>query len=80
MHRPSAAEIRKHERIKCELRLVGSSLADISRETGKSQAAVSTVSMGRRRSLEIQTAIAMRLGKEPQQIWPRRYPKKEGSK
>ncbi|UWR60197.1 helix-turn-helix domain-containing protein [Phaeobacter inhibens] len=80
MHQPTLMDLRKHERIKFELRLAGSSLADISRELGISQAAVSTVSMGWRRSRKIQSAIAVRLGQEPEQLWPKRYRKKESSK
>jgi len=77
MRQPSLAEIRKHERIKFELRRAGTSLADVSRELCLSQASVSNVSMGHRRSERIQAAIASHLGKSPQQVWPRRYPNKE---
>ncbi|MFA3920457.1 helix-turn-helix domain-containing protein [Ruegeria hyattellae] len=80
MHQPTPTDLRKHERIKFELRLAGTSLAEISRELGISQASVSTVSMGKRRSRKIQRAIANRLGRDPEQLWPKRYRKKESRK
>ena len=73
MHQLSTRDLRKHERIKFELRLAGSSLADVSRRIGVSQGAVSMVSVGRKRSKKIETAIAAELGKTPEQLWPSRY-------
>lgn len=70
---PLVANIAKHERLKCELRLKGSSLAQLSRELGLSISSVSTVSQGYRRSERIQKAIAKKLGTTPQEIWPERY-------
>jgi lambda repressor-like predicted transcriptional regulator len=70
----SVRDLRKHERIKFELRLAGSSLADVSRRLGVSQGAVSMVSVGRKRSKKIEAAIAAELGKRPEILWPKRYP------
>jgi lambda repressor-like predicted transcriptional regulator len=53
------ADLEKHERLKYELRISGSSLAEISRELGLTQTSVSTVCQGYRRSHRIQTAIEL---------------------
>jgi len=73
MHQPTVTDLRKHERIKFELRLAGSSLADVSRSLGLAQSTVSVVSMGHGRSHRIQEAIASKLGTTPQKLWPKRY-------
>lgn len=75
MPTPSVRDVRNHERVKFELRLVGSSLADVSRRLGVSQSAVSMVSIGHKRSRRIESAIAAELGKSPKALWPKRYPK-----
>lgn len=80
MHRPTPTDLRKHERIKFELRLVGSSLAKVSRSLGLAQSTVSVVSMGHGRSHRIQAAIALELGKTPEELWPKRYRTKGGLK
>lgn len=66
-------DLAKHERVKYELRVAGTSLADISRELGVYQSSVSAVSQGHRRSHAIQSAIAEALGTQPELLWPERY-------
>lgn len=73
MHKPTAKDLRQHERLKYLLRLADSSMAEISRELGLKQNSVTTVSKGYGRSKRIQNAIAAKLGKAPEQIWPERY-------
>ncbi len=51
-----------HERLKCQLRLAGSSMANISRSLGISQSSVTVVSQGYRRSRRIEAEIARQLG------------------
>ncbi|WP_170362230.1 helix-turn-helix domain-containing protein [Ruegeria arenilitoris] len=66
-------DLAKHEQIKCDLRLKGSSLAKLSRDIGRSISSVSTVSQGYRRSDYVQKAIAEKLGTTPEALWPERY-------
>ncbi len=66
-------DLAKHEQIKCDLRLKGSSLAMLSQDIGRSISSVSTVSQGYRRSDYIQKAIAEKLGTTPEALWPERY-------
>lgn len=65
-------EIKKHERIKMELRLAGSSLSQIARELGVQTSTVASVSRGTCRSRRIQAAISHKLGLEPEHLWPER--------
>ena len=76
MRQPTAADLRKHERVKFQLRLVGSSLAEVSRRIGVTQGAVCMVSIGRKRSKIIEAAIAAELGQSPEELWPKRYPER----
>ncbi len=80
MHKPTARDLRQHEWSKYLLRLAGSSMAEISLELGLKQNTVSTVSKGYGRSRRIQSAIAAKLGKAPEKIWPDRYALKGGAK
>jgi lambda repressor-like predicted transcriptional regulator len=57
--------LEQHERIKMQLRLVGSSLADVARELGVRATTVTCVSQGYRRSRRIEAAIADKLGLLP---------------
>lgn len=66
--------LRQHERIKRWLRQRGSSLAEIARELAVAKTTVTSVSQGYRRSRRIEAAIAAKLGRTPQQLWPARYP------
>lgn len=57
-----------------QLRLAGTSLADVSRELEVSPTTVTSVSQGYRRSRRIEAAIANKLGVKPRHLWPDRYP------
>ncbi len=65
--------LRQHEQIKRQLRQHGSSLAEIARELSVARTTVTSVSQGYRRSRRIEAAIAAKLGRTPQQLWPDRY-------
>lgn len=69
-----ALSLRQHERIKQQLRKRGTSLAEVARELTVAKTTVTSVSQGYRRSRRIETAIAAKLGRTPQQLWPARYP------
>lgn len=57
------------ERLKCDLRLQGSSFAQISEQLGVSQSAVSYVARRRNRSETIETAIANALGQTVEEVF-----------
>lgn len=67
-------ELEQHEQIKMRLRLAGSSLANVARELGVAGTTVTCVSQGHRRSRRIEAAIAGKLGVQPWELWPDRYP------
>lgn len=67
-------ELKQHERTKMRLRLAGSSLACVARELGVAGTTVTCVSQGHRRSRRIEAAIAEKLGVQPRDLWPDRYP------
>ena len=69
-----ALSLRQHERIKLQLRKRGTSLAEVARELSVAKTTVTSVSQGYRRSRRIEAAIAAKLGRTPQQLWPGRYP------
>ena len=56
-----------------QLRVNGSSLADIARELNVAPTTVTIVSQGLRRSRRIEAAIAKRLNVTPARLWPDRY-------
>ncbi|MBL8396160.1 MAG: helix-turn-helix domain-containing protein [Candidatus Accumulibacter sp.] len=62
------------ELIKAQLRMHGSSPADVARETGVSQMNVSHVIRSRHRSVRIARRICELTGLEPDTAWPGRYP------
>lgn len=66
--------LRQHERIKQQLRKRGTSLAEVARELSVAKTTVTSASQGYRRSRRIEKAIAAKLGRTPQQLWPARYP------
>ncbi|WP_410796004.1 helix-turn-helix domain-containing protein [Palleronia sp. LCG004] len=72
-------DLARHERIKCDLRICGSSLREISRELGVGATSVTTVCQGHRTSKRIEAAIARELGTCPSLLWPDRYPDQTGS-
>lgn len=69
------SELIRHERIKAELRIRSTSLAEIARALGVSGTSLSLVSMGKHRSKRIEKAIAEALGENPEELWPERYSK-----
>ena len=64
---------RQHEWIKMELRLRGSSLADVARELGVTRSTVTAVCLGHRRSQRIESMIGMKLGMPVERLWPNRH-------
>lgn len=67
-------DLAKHEHVKFQLRLAGSSMAAVARELSVSCSSVTVVSQGYRTSKRILEAIATKLGQEPMTIWPDRFP------
>lgn len=68
----------RHERLKAELRIRGTSLAKIGRNLGISGTSMSLVGLGKHRSRRIEQAIVDALGTTPDQIYPERY-KEDGT-
>ncbi|WBX94974.1 helix-turn-helix domain-containing protein [Pseudoxanthomonas mexicana] len=66
-------EIKRHERIKMQLRLAGSSLTQVARELGVQPSTVASVSRGKSRSRRIEDRIAAVLATAPERLWPDRY-------
>ncbi|WP_373636845.1 transcriptional regulator [Yoonia sp. BS5-3] len=64
------AEMRRHEELKCALRIAGSSLSAISAELGVSPTAVSYVSQRRNKSPTIEAAIARKLNRPVHDVFP----------
>lgn len=54
-----------------QLHLVGSSFADLGRELGVTRDAVRNAT--RKRYPKMERAIANKIGKRPEEIWPERY-------
>lgn len=63
----------RHERLKAELRIRGTSLAQIGRDLGVSGTSISLVGLGKHRSKRIERAIADALGTTPEKLYPERY-------
>ncbi len=61
---------RQHEWIKMQLRLSGSSLAEVARELGVAKTTVTAVCQGHRRSRRIKAAIAAKLDLPAEALWP----------
>jgi lambda repressor-like predicted transcriptional regulator len=70
-------DLLRHERIKYELRVAGSSLSDIGRRLGVAPNTVTVVSQGHHTSRRIEAAIAETLKTRPSDLWPDRYPADE---
>lgn len=73
MRQPSKLSLDAHERLKAELRIRGSSLAQISRDLGVSDSALSLVGKGYHRSRRIEKALADAVGSTPEALFPDRY-------
>lgn len=70
-------DLEQHDAVKRQLRAKGVTFADISVEIGCRPSLVTMVSQGRRRSREIENAIARRIGVSPEMLWPSRYKEEE---
>jgi lambda repressor-like predicted transcriptional regulator len=70
--------LKRHEQVKMQLRLAGSSLADVARELGVTSTTVTSVSQGLKRSRRVEALIAEKLQTTPQHLWPERYPVNDG--
>lgn len=66
-------DIANHDAIKRDLRALGIKLVDIAAELRCPPSLVTMVSQGKRRSQEIELAIASRLKRNPAELWPDRY-------
>lgn len=60
----------RHELIKMQLRMRGSSLACIARELGVTKTTVTSVCKGRHQSRRVKVSIANKLGSTPAALWP----------
>lgn len=69
----SSDERKQHERLKAELRIRGTSLAQLGRDLGVSGTSMSLVGLGKHRSARIEAAIAKALDTTPQALWPGRF-------
>ena len=67
------SHLKQHEWIKSQLRLMGSSLAEIARELDLTPTTVTIVSQGQRRSQRIESAISSKLGVPAATLWPDKY-------
>lgn len=67
-------KLERHEFIKSQLRLSGTSLAEVARELGVQNGTVSTVSKGLGTSKRIQLKLAEILQISPSSLWPERFP------
>lgn len=66
-------DIANHDAIKRDIRALGIKLVDIAAELHCPPSLVTMVSQGKRRSQEIELAIASRLKRNPAELWPDRY-------
>ncbi len=74
MRQPSKQSLDAHERLKAELRIRGTSLAQISRDLGVTDSALSLIGKGFHRSRRIEKALADAVGSTPEALFPDRYP------
>lgn len=66
-------DIANHDAIKRDLRALGIKLVDIAADLHCPPSLVTMVSQGKRRSQEVELAIASRLNRKPADLWPDRY-------
>ncbi len=62
-----------HERLKAELRIRGTSLAQIARDLGVTKTTVSLVALGKQRSRRVEHALADAMTMTPADLFPERY-------
>ena len=72
MHRPTKDNLDAHERLKADLRIRGTSLAQIARDLGVTDSAVTLVGKGFNRSRKIEAALSEAVGTTPEQLFPDR--------
>lgn len=70
MRSPTKANLDAHERLKAELRIRGTSLAQISRDLGVSDSALTLVGKRMCRSKRIEEALALAVGASPEDLFP----------
>ena len=70
MRTPTKADLDAHELLKAELRIRGTSLAQIARELGVSDSALTLVGKRMCRSQRIEAALAVAVGVSPQDLFP----------
>jgi len=70
MRQPTKQQLDRHERLKADLRVRGSSLAKIARELGVTDGAVTQVGKRISRSTKIEKAMADLLQTTPEQLFP----------
>lgn len=70
MRTPTKEDLDAHERLKAELRIRGTSLAQISRELGVSDSALTLVGKRMCRSKRIEKALARAMGMPPEELFP----------
>ncbi|MFC3058034.1 helix-turn-helix domain-containing protein [Paenirhodobacter populi] len=68
----------RHETIKYELRMKGTSFAELGRRHAVHPSVFSAVASGRRRSLPTAKIIADALGTDPSILWPELYGDTDG--
>ncbi|WP_339108764.1 helix-turn-helix domain-containing protein [Thioclava sp. GXIMD4216] len=73
----SKINLARHERIKCDLRLAGTTLAEVAKKLGISQGSLTNISQGHRTSHRAQEALAAALGMTAEKLFPDRYEPKE---
>lgn len=67
----------RHKEIRDALKARGLTISDVARQLGLSQATITTVSQGYRRSTRVERHLADLLGTSCATLFPERYPKQE---
>lgn len=72
-HIDIAIDRERHARVKYQLELRGLKLADVAKQIGVGASAVSSVSLGKSRSLRIEKHLAEAVGQSVEMLFPERY-------
>jgi len=67
----------RHREIRDALKARGLTISDVARQLGLSQATITTVSQGYRRSARVERHLAELLGTTCSTLFPERYPEEE---
>jgi len=67
----------RHQEIRDALKARGLTISDVARQLGLSQATITTVSQGYRRSARVEKHLAELLGTTCATLFPERYPEEE---